>query len=71
MILLMLLISFLSHAENSCDVISRCNKCRKCEINREKCVKKAGKDADKADTCSFNEYVCKVSNKCYEKAKEK
>jgi len=66
--ILPLLISFSAHAGNSCDVITRCNKCKKCEIGREKCVKKAGKNVDKADTCDFNEYVCKTANNCYEKA---
>jgi len=70
-ILLTLLISLSAHAGNSCDAITRCDKCKKCEIGREKCVKKAGKDVDKADTCSFNEYVCKTVNQCYEKAPTK
>lgn len=64
--LILLLISMSAHAENACEILKRCKICNKCEINYDKCVKKAKKDKYEINTCDFLLSVCKESNKCEE-----
>ncbi len=63
-ILLTLLIATSAHAGNVCSLLGKCKICHQCDVNRDKCAKKAGKDKDKVNTCDFNLSVCKLANKC-------
>ena len=66
-ILLTLLMTCSAYASNNaCDLAGKRKICHQCEVNHDKCVKKAGKDKNQVNTCDFNQYICEMVNKCEE-----